>query len=235
MPVLHSHKTIMLHPCRTAGTSIEKYLGIPSKDLWRKIYVGDKKIKGLQHGNLDDIHNFKEHLSINKEQLNSYFKFCFVRNPYDYVVSYWMWRKIKKNENIKFYEFVEKIEFEFFTNNKKYHNENKESFDTGYRLMSYYTHKNNKKVVDFIGRFENVESDFSKLCSIIKFKKQDMPHEMASAVENKSSLTRKESILYKEKKPHYSKFYNLNLTKRVESIFKKDLEIFNYSFEEKIS
>jgi hypothetical protein len=67
--------------------------------------------------------------------------------------------------------------------------------------------------VDFCGRFENFESDFNIICHQIGVKK-DIPH--INKIAN-------DPVNYKD-------FYNRNSRDIVEEYFKKDLDIFNYSY-----
>jgi hypothetical protein len=67
--------------------------------------------------------------------------------------------------------------------------------------------------IDFIGKFENLQSDFNKVCSIIGIRKRELPLENVSL--NK--------IKYKD-------FYNEKRKKIVHRIYRKDIEFFNYGF-----
>ena len=69
--------------------------------------------------------------------------------------------------------------------------------------------------LDFIGRFENLQDDFSKVCSIIK-------------CENK--------LLYREKNKrklkHYTEYYDKETKQLVAEKYARDIEYFGYEFEE---
>jgi len=45
-----------------------------------------------------------------KEQWDSYYKFCFERNPFDRIISLWLWRKHTKGQQISFDQFISAIE-----------------------------------------------------------------------------------------------------------------------------
>ena len=73
-----------------------------------------------------------------------------------------------------------------------------------------------RTLVDFIGRLENFEEDFNKVTDHIGIKGASLPHR------NKN---KKSNIEYKE-------YYNENSRKMMEEHFKKDIELFNYTFDE---
>lgn len=100
---------------------------------------------------------FSEHLaaSIIKERIgdkiwNSYYKFCFERNPWDKIISTYWWLKHAEPEKFQnFEEFFESGSFsEYCYNFKKY-------TDDG------------SIIVDFVGRYENLSNDLKTACDKI--------------------------------------------------------------------
>lgn len=69
--------------------------------------------------------------------------------------------------------------------------------------------------LDFIGRFENLQQDFDKLCDKIG-------KERIKLLEAKKL----------NKRPHYSKFYDDESISIVERLYKDDIKRFNYKYEE---
>ena len=92
MPILHSAKIIFVHIPKTGGGSIEKSLGIYGSDNNGNltpdlsILYGKYKNKFLQHLTISEI---KER---NIKDFESYKKISFVRNPYDKIISEYLWR-----------------------------------------------------------------------------------------------------------------------------------------------
>ena len=70
--------------------------------------------------------------------------------------------------------------------------------------------------MDFIGRFENLQNDFKKICKKLNLEEDPLP---------------KAKVLYN--KPHYSFFYDESTIKRVEELYGDDIEDFDYKFEDK--
>ena len=94
---------------------------------------------------------------IGKKLFDKYFVFCFERNPWDKVVSrYLYYKKFDKNFNLSFREFVRS--------------------DWVYDALNfplYINPMNGKIMVDFLGYYENLEEDFAKA-----MKKIGLPEEL---------------------------------------------------------
>ncbi|WP_169979024.1 sulfotransferase family 2 domain-containing protein [Tautonia rosea] len=88
MPVCHARKIVFVHIPRTAGTSIEKSLGICGLDnsggnqLARDILFGFDGRRFLQHLAAKEIKKY-----IGKKTFDEYYKFSIVRNPFARTLS----------------------------------------------------------------------------------------------------------------------------------------------------
>ena len=102
MPISHELKTVFIHVPKTGGQSISKMLGIP-KGTPHNYYW-----EGLTHLRLSAIRD--------RENIEGYYTFMFVRNPYDKILSEYNWRMknrhaITYNEPTREYmEFSEYME-----------------------------------------------------------------------------------------------------------------------------
>lgn len=91
-------------------------------------------------------------------ECKKFFKFCFVRNPYDYAVSDYLWRtkNLKKSDNFSFFDYL----------NIKLSSSDHKIIPKPNTNWPIYTIQNKIKV-DFVGKFENLDNDlrivFSKL------------------------------------------------------------------------
>lgn len=190
----HKHKVIFIHIPKTAGTSV------------LKILMG-KKIR-------------RDHLSYSVYQkaqskiFNNYFKFCFVRNPYDRLVSAFEYLKNGGNQNGDLY-FKELIEnhyptFEEFVLGFL----NKDNVNSILLLRPQYLFVCDEKfeiMVDFCGRFENIERDINVVCEKV-------------GIDKKLEKTNASN-----KKNHQYYYFNEKVKKKVYEIYSKDFEIFGYS------
>lgn len=87
---------------------------------------------------------------------NEYTKFCFVRNPYDRAVSDWLWRTRKaRARNVEFSEFLCRVSDAGRPDPENVVPEP----PTNWPLYTV----NDKVVVDFVGRFENLLLDCASI------------------------------------------------------------------------
>lgn len=197
--ISHKYKLIFIHIPRTAGTSIEKALC--GKD-WLRIHSPSKHLTA---------HSAKK---IYAEYWNEYFKFSFVRNPWDRMVSLlkygWFYgvsldtKKILRPE--KYFNKFKKIEYDTRYFNYSQFNDYKNIEDAIYQNIY-------GEEMDFIGRFESLEEDFKTICEINNIKNLALLH-------IEKSPNRKE----------YREYYDNNVKQLIEQKYKKDIDKFNYEF-----
>lgn len=134
---------------------------------------------------------------------NDCFKFAFVRNPWDRMVSSWSYCKSKTNSSIKFEEFVTQYPFQ------------KVFWD--WHTQPQYIHLTDETtgelIVDFVGKLENLKEDLDKIKKILKIDK-----ELRLPVVNKS------------KHESYKEYYTKELVEIVANIFYEDVNRFGYEF-----
>lgn len=93
--------------------------------------------------------------------------------------------------------------------------------------------RNGELLVDFVGKLENFQRDFDKICLILKIKNSILPRVNSS--KNPTTLKNKiKKIIFKPKTihEHYTEYYDDELKGLVEKIYFKDLEKFDYTFED---
>lgn len=181
----NKYKCIFIEVPKTGSTSIRSIIGCPEKP----------------HKNIIQIKN-----EIDKELFNQYYKFGFVRNPWDRVVSLY-----KRKEGI---QMADKMSFEEFVNWIQY------SSDTSIHPLQHkyqidwFLDENGLVAVDFIGKFENLNSDWNKIQKVLGIDVQ-LPHLNVNV----------------DKKRHYSEYYTEKTKEIINNKFKKDIEYFDYEFE----
>ena len=167
----------------------------------------DKKIVGeivpKDHNNyLYSKHTSCSEFQDNHSEFIDYFKFAFVRNPWDRVVSWYNFsmylsnlENVEKERNITGKDFLSYIkEFQNIWGNEQ---QNQYEFT---------------KCCDFIGRYENLQNDFDIICDKIGIQQQKLPHKN------------------KTKHKHYTEYYDDETKEIVEERFAKDIEHFEYEF-----
>ena len=222
MPIFKDKKILFVHITKAAGSSIEKALGLDvnrveenynKENLVHFFWKGGVKLEEVQHYTLDQLIRKK---LIGMDIVGSYFKFVIVRNPFDRCVSEWKYQtkmfKEKgwfgyKNKMLVLNSFEEYVKHLYFMYEKGVLNNR--AHDRQQYLYVY--DKKGKVVVDFVGKFENILQDWK----IIKQKtglEIDLP-------KTNSGL-----------REHYRFYYNKKTRAMVEKIYKKDLQLFGYSF-----
>ncbi|MCB9800043.1 MAG: sulfotransferase family 2 domain-containing protein [Candidatus Omnitrophica bacterium] len=216
MPVLHQYKLIFIHVPKTGGQSIEKALGIygvnncGSNEADFNIGYGIfQEKKALQHCTLDEMLSFK---LVSKQQIQQYFKFAFVRNPWDRVVSEYHWNIEIPDKPKHFYPGITFSEFvDLYIENRTLE---AHITDDHFSLQSDFVYNSEGQlVVDYLGRFENLKKDFHKICRINRVPCEKFPHVRKTTHE------------------HYSVYYDHKSKKQVEKYYQKDIDHFKYAFE----
>lgn len=136
-----------------------------------------------------------------------YYKFAFVRNPYDRLVSTWKDKILQINYfGFNEEEYKKMKEFKSFVNWVSQFEI--ETADSHLRTQHSLIDLNH---IDFIGRFERFEEDLS-----IILKRFNIAYNTIPKINSTSN------------KQHYSSFYTEELRQQVYDIYEKDFLIFNY-------
>jgi len=230
MPVSHKYKTIFVHIPRAAGSSIERALGIygrkndgvntPCPDILFGVSQGIQ----LQHLTIQEIRTRGD-----KTIFEDYFKFAFIRNPFDRIVSAFIWSEDAKRMNLHelfldvfapeksramelyrarhdkytFRGHRRKIAFKEFLLEVASPNKDKplrSDLDRHFKSQrDFLVDEDGKLLVDFIGRYENLSDDFAKVSEVLSLN-LELSH--------------------------------VSMTDHVGDMYRRDLEMFEYQFME---
>ena len=217
MLISYRYKFIFVHIAKTGGTSIRAALNkLVLKDPFRWIQMVVNRISDLT-GHRAGV-KIPRHapIVVAKELLpqdifNNFFKFAFVRNPWDLQVSSYFHIKRERPhliEHIRSFEDFLKFKLE---EERPYHY----ILDASKRPQWYsLIDLEGNCIVDFIGRFENLTKDFEIVCKKIGLSRPlSLPHR------------RKE----KDRK-HYRFYYSDKSAELVAKHFAIDIEKFGYEF-----
>ena len=197
--ICHKHKCIFIHIPRCGGTSME--VAISGQDWWKV----ERSTKHLVASTAKKIY---------EPYWNDYFKFSFVRNPWDRMVSMSKFSKFygvdldNGNKNMsKYFKKFPKIEVDRRSESK---NDKFEPIENAVFLNILNVE------LDFIGRFENINEDFEFVCESIG----EPPLSFVNHSKTQS------------KHKHYTEYYDEETKQIVAERYAKDIEYFGYEFGE---
>ncbi|TNJ45776.1 sulfotransferase family 2 domain-containing protein [Tamlana fucoidanivorans] len=211
--ISHKHKCIFIHIPKTAGTSINSFFhpGVKfhfdNADYERLFGWCSKRQLHMQHATAKQL---LETELVTQEQWDSYFKFTFVRNPWDRSYSDYQW--IQEFTKIKgsFKDYIRgKGVFKDIFNNKS-----KSSYLGDHLLTqtSFFDFEGKFKP-NFVGRFEDFQSDIKTVLKELHIE------EDFNIFTNKS-----------KRKNDYSIFYTKTKKKMVDDRYEKDIKLLDYDF-----
>ncbi len=188
---------IFIHITKTAGTSVARTLNFNKP----------------KQNNIKKHHTTKEIVALVGE--NNYhraYKFCFVRNPWARLLSYF-WFKKNKTEHFDNYLYKPYTDFNEWLFSYEFERALNLDYHLARNQVDWITSPNGQIEVNFIGRFENLEEDFRKVCGKIKVGNLEL-----------KQLNTASSVL------DYRKTYSTEAVKKVEQIYNRDIDYFGYKF-----
>ena len=188
--ISHKYKFISIEVPKTGTTTI-------CSALKRKF--GCKSPQPKKHL---DLEQYREMFP---DEVQSYFTFSFVRNPWSRVVSlYHRSEGTKMKSKMTFSEFVNWIKLATDTC----------VMPTPKKNMIDFFKLDGKVKIDFIGKLENFQADFNTICDKIGVPRRKLPYKNRSAHK------------------HYTKYYNDETRQIIAEKFAKDINYFGYKFSE---
>ena len=227
--ISHKYKFIFIQIPKTACTSVEHILTEygcgrirQGKDFWDDI--------DFKHITFDDLET-----RLDTDTLSAYFKFAFVRNPFDWLVSNYHYCRgihvpylkrniFDKNDAKKNPHGNNRDCINFIAKNKQKFNSMQISSMEFKEWIHWYVNNvhgtqfemiqdlNKKNRMDMIGKMENLQEDFNIICDKIGIPRQQIPH------------------LNETKHKHYTEYYDNETREMIEEKYAKDIEYFGYNF-----
>ena len=203
MIINHKYKFIFTHIQKTGGISVSKsFYSLENTE------------------NIVNTHSFIN--TLNVEDFQDYFKFCFVRNPWDRLVSWYnmMVQKRVHNDFSKyllensntFSEFLDLTDTIMENNMEEINQYSPYPKSISFNQLDYISNDRGEILVDFIGRFERLGEDYKKITRTIGVN-LDLPHE------NKF-----------DHRPYREYYENEKDIEKVYLMYKRDIDFFGYEF-----
>ncbi|MDB9526418.1 sulfotransferase family 2 domain-containing protein [Oscillatoria sp. CS-180] len=216
MLISEKYKFIFIHIHKNAGISIKHALRPFAVEKWQPFAIGQwqwrvhkrLKKKGFPSPFFEP-HPFHGHIKASEmidalgfDAFNSFFSFAVVRNPWDWQVS--LYKYMLKRETHYQHEFIKSLGS--FENYIKWRCEN----EVRYQKDFIYS-EDNRLLVDFVGRYENLNADFNQICSRIGVS---------------TSLPK---LNVSDGRP-YRHYYTEETKELVGKVFEPDVKILDYTF-----
>lgn len=216
MLISYSHSFIFFHVAKVAGISIRQALEPYTEDPERfKIKRPKPEINGVPNRLYELWSSTLTHATVQQTQqslpdeFNNFYKFAFVRNPWDWQVSMYHFL-LKETENPR-YQTIK--ELGSFTRYLEWVVDTEKPFPKGATKLqkSMLVDGNGNVAVDEIFRFENLSEDFQKISGKLAIQ---------------ASLPKLNYSNHKK----YQDYYDDYSRKFVAKHFAEDIDLFKYTF-----
>lgn len=166
---------------------------------------------------------------IPKELFNNYYKFAFIRNPWDRVVSFY-----------KYFGYQDTYDFKYFIQNILIKKLWVEKYYFVRPQKEFIYNSIGEQCVNFIGRYENLIDDFNFVMKHLEIELLEIPHKNKAQGEIQqfnilswkswnnifSRVFRKSYPVY----PDYREYYDFEAIDIVCDLYGSDLQEFGYKF-----
>ena len=204
MPICHRHKFIFIHIPKTGGTSIRYALTSAGAEL----DIDGKLTESSRTVWLHHLPAMQLRPLVDNKIWQSYFKFGFVRNPWERLVSFYHFHKsrltlpsVRRSRPDLASRFDNVNSFEEWLLNGI----------VAQPCAFFLCDTDGEQIVDFVGRFESLDEDFSRVCTHLGIR-AELPH------------------LKRSDHGDYRQYYSRRLANRVAEHFKADIDRFGYTF-----
>jgi len=222
-------KCLFVHVPKTAGQSVEQFfmdrMGLDWDSDRAEVLLGDNPdtTRGTQKLAHLSAWEYVNDGFIERGEFDSLFRFSFVRNPFERIVSEYRYRNYFHHRSFR--DFV-------------LHKLPQPGWDDKYRhVLPQYDmlhDPDGRLMVDFVGRFETLQQDFDKVCQWLGFEDSKLPHRNPSNKKSRNLKRKVRNALFlngEDRKKHWTEFYDQRTLDAVSRLYEKDIEAFGYRFE----
>ena len=213
-----SKKFIFIHAGKDGGTSIKKAMMSSNNPHGMKYVVGPH----------DSIQDYK----ITRYNLDKYFKFCFIRNPWDRLHSMYKWNIFSWNNTRNTWKKP---------GGRKYCLEQFKRFisqgSLDLTVLEKICDSDGVIQMDFIGRYCELQSDFNEVCSRMNVGPWNLPREkdLTSPDSETAKLLFQDREIVSDFREAYTlshdrNSYDYDLIECVRKKYAREIEIFQWKF-----
>lgn len=198
----HKHKCIFVHIPKCAGASIRRTLGGPNSESY-----DSKRNIHIDHATASELKAY-----YTNGEFEEYFKFSIVRNPFDRMVSAYFYYIKRTGVRGSFYEFVTKTGIYQEVLQKNPSSAISSVLINIRPAYDYLYDLEGNLLVDFVGRFEDLQRSWAKITRKLKV-----------------DYLLTEHLNQSRRKP-YQIYYTQRVRSLVSSRFENDLKVFGYGY-----
>jgi hypothetical protein len=225
--ICHQYKCVFVHIPKTGGQSIEhvflNLVGLTWKTraplLLRSNHRPEVGPPRLAHLLARDYVRYKY---LTQQQFDEYYKFAFVRNPWDRAVSLY-----------KFLGYHQRYTFKTFLQRKLKDQLWRKKYWFVAPQSEFVCNEKGEILVDFVARFENFQADFNQVCQRIGLPPTEVPHVNKSSSKPKHLIQYAWRLFQKASSPgskNYQDYYDPEAKELVARLYRSDIELFGYQF-----
>lgn len=208
--ISHTYRCIFVHIPKTGGSSIEDLIWPPrylrtTSDLWMGLIDGRRN--KYQTGGLQHLQASQIKAEVGCDVFNRYFKFSIVRNPWDKVISQYVYMTQRK-------DLMNYIGMNPGDDLKSYlHLIARSPHVQWADQLGFLIDKDENLLVDYVGRFEDFEKSVHSVADSIGIQVSSIPHQK------------------KGQRGRYQNYYDPESIETVRKMYQRDIEAFGYEYD----
>lgn len=206
MLVSHRHRFIFIHTYKTAGTSVRRALEPYVEARWHYRTARLTHRLGIAFPRIVPFHLTARQVRerVPRDVFDRYFKFAFVRNPWDWQVSLYHWT-MSHPQHFQ-HDLVRGLGgFDGYIRWRADGN--------AVLQKTLIGNREGRLLVDHVGRMETIHDDFAEICRIVGISGVQLPHKNRSFSRD------------------YRTYYNDETRDLVARAFAEDIKRFGYTFD----
>ena len=226
--ICQEYNCLFVHIPKTGGQSVEQFFMDRLNLDWDTdrdvllLQANDDRTRGTEKLAHLSATEYVEGAYLSAEDFSACFKFSFVRNPWARILSEYRYRNYFHHRS-----------FRDFVLNKL----PKPGWDDQYRhVMPQYDMLHDPEgnlLVDFVGRFENLQQDFDRVCERLGIVDTGLPHRNKSDKKSRDLRRKIRNFLFmngENQLQGLADFYDDETREAVAHYYRNDIETFGYEF-----
>ena len=229
--ISHKNKYVFTHVPRTGGTSIEYALRTNSdpEDLTNKNPDDINTYLCTQHIHIHKVNKIATILNID---ISDYFKFTFIRNPWDRLLSFYHYNHLSNEVPVKQIKELNFVDYCLRVDGNP-----KLASRTGLLAPSLYCkppgHETMDVMVDYVGKYETLQHDFDRICDMIGISRVELTRQRSTSDQASCPWHVERKIQVRRPTKPTKDYYTKELIEFLQPYFAVEINKYNYPDEPK--